>query len=403
MSLAHQLLVALCLAQGIALVVVLRRLLPGRVRFPPPPPVLGVAAESARDSVSVVVPARNEGARITPCLHGLQKQGAELLEVIVVDGGSTDDTLDLVRRASDKDNRIRAIAEPPRPAGYVGRPWAIAAGCRAAAGEWVLVVDADVEPRPGMVAGVVAAADRYFYDVVSFAPRINAPTAGAQWLQPAFVATLVFRFGVAGAHTPAPERAMANGQCMLMRRSLLDGAGGYEAAADSFCDDIRMVRHLASRGARSGFLDGRELLTVLMYPTAASTWNGWPRSLNMRDATSATWRVLDSLLLLLALVLPLPILAAFAIARITGWVPAAGAEGLIWSALATINASLFGMRMVLLVAARHSFAERRVAYWLSPLADAPAALRVIQTMLRPVTEWRGAPRTAATPGPHATT
>src|SRR5690606_37770191 len=109
-------------------------------------------------TVSVVLPARNEAARIGPCLAGLQLQGAPLSEVIVVNGGSTDGTADMVNAASAEDRRIRLVAEPPRPEGVVGRPWAIAAGCRVAGGEWILVLDADVAPRAGMVAGATAAA-----------------------------------------------------------------------------------------------------------------------------------------------------------------------------------------------------------------------------------------------------
>jgi len=106
---------------------------------------------------------------------------------------------------------VRRLDEPPKPRGFVGRPWAIAAGCAVARGEWVLIVDADTAPRPGMVGGAVAAARRLALDVVSLAPRIVAPGAGARWLQPAFLATLVYRFGPPGVDPPDPERAMANG------------------------------------------------------------------------------------------------------------------------------------------------------------------------------------------------
>lgn len=364
---------ALALAQGGALVVLCARLARGRTRLPPVPPAEG----SGGERVSVVVPARNEAARIGPCLKGLRAQGGAMLEAIVVDGGSADGTGDMVREAARDDARLRLVREPPRPAGHVGRPWGIAAGCRAARGEWVLVVDADVAPRPGMIGGAVAAARRHGYDAVSFAPRIVAPSAGARLLQPAFLVTLVYRFGPVGVDTP-PDRAMANGQCLLMRREVLERFGGYEVATTSFCDDVRIVRHLAARGARVGFLDGSRLLDVEMYPTAASTWRGWPRSLNLRDATSASWRWLDSLLLVLTQALPLPLL----LASLATPLP---------RALVAVNAALLGVRLLLQAAMRSSFARRGLAWWLSPLADPAAALRVIETTVSRPREWRGAP------------
>ncbi len=373
-------------AQSVALAVLVVRLSRGRTRPPAVEPLLHALRDT---SVSIVVPARNEGARIGACLDGLGEQGPAMLEAIVVDGGSTDGTAELVDAASARDPRIRRMLEPPKPPGAVGRPWAIAAGSRHARGEWVLVVDADTKPNAGMTAGAVAAARQHGYDVVSFAPRIVAPTAGARWLQPAFLATLVYRFGPVGVHVADADRTMANGQCLLMRREVLESAGGYAAAANSYCDDIRIVRHLARGGARVGFLDGRRLFDVTMYATGAETWRAWPRSLNMRDATTALWSVLDAILLTLTLALPIPIVLGGLLldAARESLTLAAGTGGA--AALIGINAVLLLMRVLLLVAMRPSFAVAGIAYWLSPLADPAAALRVITTMIQRPREWRG--------------
>ena len=371
--------------QLIALAVVVARLLPGRHRAPPVPP--GEAAgDGAAGRVSVVVPVRNEGARIGPCINGILAQDRTMREAIFVDGHSTDSTVARIDEAGARDARVRWIAEPPRPRGAVGRPWAISAGCRAASGEWTLVVDADVAPERGMVAGALAAAEAHALDAVSFSPRIIAPSAGARFLQPAFVTTLVYRFGVGGAARDGADRVIANGQCLLMRAAVLERHGGYEVAASSFCDDITIVRHLAAKGARVGFLDGTRLFDVLMYPDASTTWRGWPSSLNMRDATRTAWRWLDSLLLLLAQALPVPLLAGASIAAAT-----AGGHAAL-TALIAVNAALVVMRALLLIALAPSFARRGAPFWLSPLADLPAALRVIQMTLRRPREWRGMAR-----------
>lgn len=368
----------LALAQGVALIVLCVRLARGRRRVPPIEPREDYGALGV--SVSVIVPARNEARRIGPCLAGLRAQDAALDEVIVVDGGSTDGTPTLVDEAASRDPRVRRLDEPPRPRGVVGRPWAIAAGCAVARGEWLLITDADTAPRPGMVGGAVAAARRLGLDVVSFAPRIIAPGAVARWLQPAFLATLVYRFGPPGVDPPDPERAMANGQCLLIRRDVLDRAGGYVIAAGSYCDDVRIVRHLAASGARIGFLEGPRLLDVEMYPTGRETWRAWPRSLNLRDASSVRWRWLDALFLMLAQALPLPVLLGLALGVFDGrrgW-------GLM---LVAVNGALITVRVLVAIATADSFARRGMAYWLSPLADAAAVLRVVETMAHRSGEW----------------
>jgi dolichol-phosphate mannosyltransferase len=376
---------ALVVAQAFVLIVIVRRLLPGRYRLPPVPPSDESATDARVGRVSVVVPALNEAERIRHCLDGLRAQGPTMIEALIVDGASTDATREIVQAAAVADARIHLLDEPPRIAGMVGRPWAIAAGARAARGDWILIVDADVTPKRGMVAGALAAAESNHYDIVSFSPTIVAPGAGARWLQASFVISLVYRFGATGAEVTRPERAVANGQCQLIRREALERAGGYELAAASYCDDIQIVRALGTAGARVGFLDGRLLFDVVMYPTARATWRAWPRSLNMRDATTPRWRVLDALLLLLGQAMPLPLLLA------TGaWLASARARGAgAVAALLVVNALLVAIRTLVLAATAPSFAPRGPWFWLSPLADPATALRVVGTMFTPSREWRG--------------
>lgn len=313
-------------------------------------------------------------------------QGPVLTEVLVVDGGSTDGTTDIVDAEASVDRRIRWMSEPPRPTGSVGRPWAIAAGCEVARGEWILIVDADVAPQPGMVAGAVSAAQALSLDAVSFAPRIIAPGAGARWLQPAFLTTLVYRFGPAGVDT-APDRVMANGQCLLIRRATLERLGGYRVATESYCDDIRFARHLAANGARVAFLEGPRLFDVVMYRTGRETWHAWPRSLNMRDATPPRWRWLDAVFLVLAQALPLPALILLTFGGHGSGIPA----WLLGIAIA-VNTMLLVVRLLIGLATAPSFARRGAAYWLAPIADPIVVLRVVETMFRHQREWRGEPR-----------
>ena len=279
-------LLLLAAAQAAAGARVLGRLLPGRRRAPPPTPL--VDADDPRRAlvgaarVSVVVAALNEAHRIGPCLAGLLAQGPEVSEILVVDSRSTDGTRELVLEAARRDPRIRLLTDDPLPAGWMGKVWALETGLRHARGEWVLGIDADTEPVPGLVAAVVGAARCNRYDAVSFAPRFAGQTAGERWLQPAMLATLVYRVGAAGDGGQDPERVMANGQCFLARREVLKRHGGYAPARQSWCDDVTLARHLARRGHRVGFLDGSRLYRVRSYSSAAQAWRGkwmaysWP-------------------------------------------------------------------------------------------------------------------------------
>lgn len=373
-------LVALAALQIVAAAVLILRLLPGRRRHPP---ILPMPARAR--SVTIVVPTLNEARRLGPCLDGLTRQGAEVAEVLVVDSASTDGTREIVMSAAMRDARIRLVDDGPLPAGWVGKVWALESGLAEARSPWLLCVDADISPRPGLVGGVLAAATARRYDVLSLAPRFAGQGAWERWLQPALLTTLVYRVGAAGpSGEVSPERVMANGQCFLARREILLAHGGFTAARDSYSDDVTLARHLARRGVRVGFMDGSRLFDVRAYTSARETWREWGRSLDLKDSTSALRQWWDVLFLLLVQGMPIPMLAWL------GWVAIRGAA---WSApmtaLLVVNASLFSVRLMMSVALRRSYEKRGLPFWLSPLADPPAAVRILLSTLRRPSTWRG--------------
>jgi dolichol-phosphate mannosyltransferase len=269
-----------------AVMVLLSRLVQGPRRRPPLQPRRATPDQVGQ--VTVVIPTLNEAARLGPCLAGIRRQTYELREVLVVDSRSQDGTPELVRQAQALDPRLRLITDDPLPTGWVGRPWALHTGYEQSSpkSEWILGIDADTQPQPGLVPALITAAAAEGFDLVSLSPRFILKTVGELWLQPALLMTLIYRFGPTGAQGSGAERVMANGQCFLCRRSLLEALGGYTVARQSFCDDVTLARHAAEQGARVGFWDGAALLKVRMYEGLAETWREWGRSLDLKDASS---------------------------------------------------------------------------------------------------------------------
>jgi dolichol-phosphate mannosyltransferase len=271
--------------------------------------------------VTVVIPTLNEVKRLPNCLNGLRGQAME--EIVVVDSRSQDGTPEYVRsQQSEYPANLRLITDDPLPPGWVGRPWALHTGYLNANpdSEWILGVDADTLPQPGMVATLVQTAIDEGFDIVSLSPRFILKHPGEQLLQPALLMTLIYRFGATGDRTQFTEdRILANGQCFLSRKATLDRIGGYELASSSFCDDVTLVRAAAQRGATVGFLNGSELLQVRMYTSMAETWTEWGRSLDLKDAATPlqTWSDVLFLLMVQGLPIPLLILLAFSLPQLS--------------------------------------------------------------------------------------
>jgi glycosyltransferase involved in cell wall biosynthesis len=103
--------------------------------------------------ISVVVPAHNEEGNLPVLLdqiRGVLPDG--LHEIIVVDDGSTDATLDVVKAASESDPRVKYIGLSRN----FGHQTALRAGLRGASGDCVITMDADLQHPPRLLPEMVA-------------------------------------------------------------------------------------------------------------------------------------------------------------------------------------------------------------------------------------------------------
>ena len=371
----------------------LSRLLRGARRQRPLQPRSHLENQSA--SVSVVVPTLNEANRVEPCLVGLSAQGPAVREILVVDSRSTDGTQAKVEALGRADRRIRLVTDDALPLGWVGRPWALHTGFLQsdASSEWVLGIDADTRPQPGLVNSLLYEAKTQGYDMVSLSPRFVLHGAGEWWLQPALLMTLIYRFDSAGVRSPGAERAMANGQCFLSRRAVLQALKGYTCAASSFCDDVTLVREAARRGYKVGFLDGADVISVRMYEGLGETWSGWGRSLDLKDSISKGQLWSDLWLLVSTQGLPvLVLMLSLLVVKLYGW----GEVGsMVFEGAVALNAFLLLVRggMQMAVAGSYDWSQsaalRSLFFWLSPLADPLAVLRIILSAFQRSIQWRG--------------
>jgi len=376
------------LFQGSATLILLSRLSKGAVRRPPLLPEK-VTPEMV-GKVSVVVPTLNEAERIGPCLAGLHQQTSEVREILIVDSQSQDGTREKVKAIAELDSRFQLLTDDPLPKGWVGRPWALNYGFYQSSpkSEWILGIDADTQPQAGLVPSMVKAAQAEGYDLLSLAPQFILESAGEWWLQPALLMTLLYRFDSAGVRNQSPERVMANGQCFLCRRTVLEKIEGYKIAASSFCDDVTLARYAAQQGYKVGFFDGSKVIRVRMYEGFQETWQEWGRSLDLKDASSVAQLWGDVALLILVQGLPLFLLGILSISLFSGY------DFLMIRLAIALNIVLLLTRFALLFAVYPSYYHPQKSinslfFFLSPLADPLAVLRIVLSATQKPKQWRG--------------
>lgn len=174
--------------------------------------------------ISVVIPTLNAAATLQRTLAPLVPAAVDALvrEVVVADGGSTDDTLAL---AEDAGARIIATER--------GRGVQLAAGCAAAKGPWLLVLHADTELGDGwaQVAAdhIARRADRAGY----FRFALDDSSARARlWEQ--------------GVALRASALGLPYGdQGLLISKRLYDQVGGFRPLP--LMEDVDLVRRLKGR------------------------------------------------------------------------------------------------------------------------------------------------------------
>ena len=223
--------------------------------------------------VSVLVPARNEERRVlAECIRSILAQDYERFEVIAVNDRSTDETGAILETLAKSDDRLRVIEGEEPPAGWLGKPYAMQQAFRHARGEWVLATDADMifdkaALRTAMNRTVEEKGDAMtlipHFEAHSFWERIMIPT----WVWVLLMFTLFYR-----TSNPKTHGAVGIGGFFLMRRTVLERIGGYEALKDEVMEDVRLAEMIKRSGARLFTEHAPNLLKTRMYRNFAEMW-----------------------------------------------------------------------------------------------------------------------------------
>ena len=98
------------------------------------------------NKISVIVPVYNVQDYVEECLKSIVKQTYKNLEIIIVNDGSTDNSMDIVRKFEKADSRIKVLEQANQ-----GLSAARNAGIEAATGDYISFVDSDDYIHPRML------------------------------------------------------------------------------------------------------------------------------------------------------------------------------------------------------------------------------------------------------------
>jgi GT2 family glycosyltransferase len=226
-----------------------------RVRSDPPAPRAGSAPSG---EVSAVVVSYNTRDPLCRCLRDLEAQeGIPLLQTIVVDNGSTDGSIELLREHFSGVELVEL-------SGNAGFAAAANLGLDRCRGEYVLLLNSDAFMHPGSLSELVGTAGRY-PRAGTIGPRLLNPDGTLQrsaWPFPHAGRLLLEAFGVhrllhrvrvledlgQWAHDEERSVEFLIGACLLFRAEMLAQVSGFDEAFWLYGEEADLQRRARSRG-----------------------------------------------------------------------------------------------------------------------------------------------------------
>lgn len=211
--------------------------------------VLGVRKHHEMPSISIIVPAYNEGVLMERALESLMELEYPEYEVVVVDDGSKDDTL---ARAAKWEGRRGPVEVKVVTKRNGGKASALNAGIAASKHPFILCMDADSflhpktllraiehfgDPSVGAVAGNVKVENR---------GKIITKLQALEYIEGLNMPRRAQGFVAAVNIVPGPVG--------MFRREALEEVGGYDT--DTFAEDADLTLKLISAGWRVVYEDG---------------------------------------------------------------------------------------------------------------------------------------------------
>ncbi|MBE0417472.1 MAG: glycosyltransferase, partial [Coriobacteriia bacterium] len=183
---------------------------------------------------SILIVCLNARAYVAQALDSVLAQGETSYEVLIIDGASTDGTVDIVRGYENRfGGRLRWFSEPDD-----GLYEAMNKGLHAATGYYVVSLGADDRLVPGALSTVAGTArSNGWPDIIAGATHVVG--AAREWTQ------VAQRYG----GNPVPKRPPAVHQSLFARRTAMLEAGGFDTTYRIAADYDQYLK-LLDRGAR---------------------------------------------------------------------------------------------------------------------------------------------------------
>ena len=254
--------------------------------------------------ITVLIPARNEQDVISQTLDGLAAQDKRL-KIILIDDQSEDQTATLALQSNLPNLEI--INGLPLPDGWSGKLWALEQGRKRVETELVLLLDADIELKPGTLKSLVNKLDREQLDMLSLMACLRMQSSWEKLLMPAFIFFFKLLYPFRLVNSASPYVAAAAGGCMLVKTASLNKAGAFSSFSNNLIDDCTLARKIKDYGGRIWIGLTHSAISMRAYNNLGAIWEMVERCAFTQLRYS--WALLLVCTLLMMMIFVFPVIA----------------------------------------------------------------------------------------------
>ncbi|MGE3316120.1 MAG: glycosyltransferase family 2 protein [Planctomycetaceae bacterium] len=213
-------------------------------------------------SVSMIIPARDEGPKIEAALRSVLALQYPQLELIAIDDRSQDDTGRIMDRLAAEDPRLHVIHIEQLPEGWLGKNHALHAGAQAARGEYILFTDGDIHFAPDTITRAVKYMEKTRADHLCIPPNMIP----GSYMENALIAYFILLFLLGTQPWLIPTRvrfAYAGvGAFNMLRRKSYEAFGGHVPIRLDVLDDVKLGKIVKRNGMRQEILNADDRVMV---------------------------------------------------------------------------------------------------------------------------------------------
>jgi glycosyltransferase involved in cell wall biosynthesis len=231
---------------------------------------IGEIESGASEPVAVIIPTWNQAEDVEGRVRERLREDRPNLEFVLVDGGSSDGTAELIDELAASDGRVKAVHVEETPGGWLGKIYAMQRGVEESEAEWYIFSDADSHFEPGAVDRALALCEERKLDYLAVVPELYPSSYLLDSIFQVFLRIMLLAER-AWAVEENGGAAVGSAPFNLVRADALERAGGLAEIRLEPSEDVALAQMIKGAGGRCWLANGRGFVGVHFHRSLRET------------------------------------------------------------------------------------------------------------------------------------